>query len=165
MSFRARPRTPMVRGPAQIFKKRNDLINTSVPINSNATLLGTITLQETGTLYAITLDLICDGINAVGDDLQRIVLWIRCVPEGATLPDLTTNGVMDTINGFSPATLFGVIEANKGVAGTYLHEKFRYRRKCDDNTLIQLIAQSTTINGTGRVCDIAGHFGAVIRMR
>ena len=151
-------------GPAQIFKKRNDLINVQVPINANAFLLGTITLQETGTLYAITLDLLATSIAPNAGDVQRIVLWVRCVPEGTTLPDFTVNGVMDTVNGFSPATIFGVDELEQGVA-SYLHEKFRFRRKCDDNTLIQLIAQHTNTNGTGRVVEISGHFGAVIRVR
>ncbi len=164
MSFsgtRSRVIAPRV---SQIFKKRNDLINTSVPINSNATLLGSVVLQETGTLYAITVSLYTLSVDAIAGDIQRIVLWVRCVPSGATLPDFTDNAVMDTTNGFSLATLIGVAE-NAGGNQSYVNEKFRYRRKCDDATIIQLIAQSTTISGTGRVQDVSGHFSAIIRMR
>ncbi len=43
--------------PSQIFKKRTDLINLDVPINSNATLLATVNIRETGTVYAVKLSL------------------------------------------------------------------------------------------------------------
>jgi len=43
--------------------------------------------------------------------------------------------------------------------GQGLNEKFRFRRKCDENSLIQLLAQSVNTNGTGRV------MAAVIRVK
>ena len=164
MSFRGRSRGTAVPRTSQIFKKRHDLINVDIPINADATLLGTITMQETGTIYAIKLSLHCFAEAPATTDAQRVMIWVRCVPDGTALPDLTDNGQMDTLNGFPAALLMGL--ATNGIAAaSYLNEKFRFRRKCDDNSLIQLIGQHTNTQGTGRVCNITGLMEAIIRVR
>ncbi len=152
------------RGPSQIFKKRYDLINTDIPINADATLLGTITLDETGTVYAIGLSLHAMSESGTSGDVQTIRLWIRCVPAGTALPDLTANAEIDTLNGFTPVTLFGLGGAGGGIA-QYVSQKYRFRRKCDEATLLQLLGQSSTTQGTGRVVNIAGTFSAIVRVR
>ena len=167
MSFRGTPgnfgrSVPRV---SQIFKKRSILFDQDVPINSNGTLVATIQLQETGTLYAIKLSLTCDSNAGTGGDNQRITLWVRCAPADSAVPDFTDSEEQQTLNGFSPATLFGVAQANLGIAATYLNEKFRFRRKCDRLTEVELFAQSTTVRGTGRVCTLSGLMQLIIRMR
>ncbi len=150
--------------PSQIFKKRNDLINVTVPSNSNATLLGTIAIDETGTLYAVTVDIHGAHLSGAAGDNQRLTIWVRCVASGAALQDLTLNAVMDTTNGFSPCVLHmvsGLLEA----PSSFFAGKFRYRRKCDAGVQVELIAQSTNIGGTGRSVQVSGHFGAVVRVR
>ncbi len=149
---------------SQIFKKRNALVNADVPINSNATLLATITLAETATIYAIKLALFAFGEASVVADVQRVVLWIRCVAAGSGLTDLTQDQDMDTINGF-PAVMLCPHGTNQDNSACYINEKFRFRRKCDDNSLLQLIAQHTNVQGTGRVVNVSGLMTAILRVR
>ncbi len=164
MSFRGRPRNVAVPRTSQIFKKRNLLIDSDVPINSNATLIGEIVTRETETLYAIKLSLHCFAEASATTDAQRVAIWVRCVPAGTGLPDLTTAVEQDTLNGFPAAVLMGL--ATNGIAtAAYLNEKFRYRRKCDENTLVQVIAQHTNTQGTGRVCNLAGLMSLILRVR
>ena len=165
MSFRGGNRFPARQAsPSQIFKKRNDLLNVDIPINSDATLLGTITLDETGTLYALKVSLFAFGEGGTNSDMQRVTIWARCVPAGTALPDLTTNQEMDTINGF-PVKSLAVL--GLAVPGPYqaVDTKFRFRRKCDANMLIQLIGQHTNVQGTGRVVNISGLMTAIYRVR
>ncbi len=154
----ARPRV------SQIFKKRNDLVTADIPINSNGTLIGNFTLNETGTLYAVKLSLHAFSEGGAAGDVQRILIWIRCAPPGTSVPDLTNTAEMNNMNGFPAAALMAVGGFQSGLQ-CYLNEKFRYRRKCDDQTVVELFGQSTTVQGTGRVVNINGIMSAVIRMR
>ena len=149
--------------PAQVFKKRNVLATIQIPINSNATLLNEIVLRETGTIYSVKVAAVANQIAGTGQDMQRINLWIRCVPAVTGLPDLTSQVELDTMNGFYVG-MFVLIGGQETGASRIL-EKFRFRRKCDENSLIQLIGQSTSTNGTGRVVIVDTTVTAVIRMK
>ena len=165
MSFRGGNRNlGRVVTPSQIFKKRNELINLDVPINSNATLLASISLQETGTVYAIILSVLAFQEAGASADVQRVTLWVRCVPADTALPDLTDTQELDTINGFSPKTLHTISTNGIGDLGA-LHQKFRFRRKCDSNMQVELIAQHTNTQGTGRVVNMTGLMTVVLRVR
>jgi len=165
MSFRGGTRFPARNtSPSQIFKKRNDLIDQDVPINSNGTLCGQITLTETGTLYAVKLSIHAFGEVSLDFDRQRVAMWIRCVPNDTAIPDLTDVFELDTINGFSPI-VFSVGRPDNDGVHTFLNEKFRYRRKCDANMELQLLAQHTNEQGVGRVVNITGIMTAIIRSR
>ena len=149
---------------SQIFKKRNELFTVAVPSGSDATLLATTTLDETGTLYAVKVSCFLSHVAGTAPDTQRVPIWIRCVPAGTPLPDLTSEPEMDTLNGFPAAVLFGHDGVSRGPSN-YLNEKFRFRRKCDANMVVQLIAQSTSTEGTGRTCEISGLMSLIIRIR
>ncbi len=164
MSFRGR--TTVGRGvrPTQVFKKRNNVFATSVPSNADATLLSEIVLRETGTIYSVKIS--CNGnyLSAAAGDAQRINIWVRCVPAVTALPDLTAAVELDTMNGFLVASFMYTFEANeRSIQG--INEKFRFRRKCDENSLLQLLAQSTNTQGTGRVIEMQGVMAAVIRVK
>ncbi len=166
MSFRGGSRIAgraIVR-PSQIFKKRHDLVNSDVPINSNATLIGNINIRETGTVYAVKLSLHAFPEAGTNPDIQRVAIYVRCVPEGTGLPDLTVENEIDTLNGFN-AVVFHPGSTSSVGNRQFINEKFRYRRKCDDNTDVQLIAQHTNTQGTGRVVNITGLFSAIVRVR
>ncbi len=150
--------------PSQIFKKRTDLINLDIPINSNATLLATVNIRETGTVYAVKLSLQGFAEGSLTVDAQRIMIYVRCVPEGTNLPDLTVENEIDTLNGFFVCLLL-CTGVNQQAVSQYLNQKFRFRRKCDDNTDIQLIAQHTNTQGTGRVVNITGQMQVIVRVR
>ena len=150
---------------SQIFKKREDRVSNTVASSSNATLIGSTVIQETGTVYAVKLSLALQHLGATTGDFQRIVLWIRCIPADTGLPDLTDATEMETLNGFSPGCLFGVGPGSSSGPAVYMNEKFRFRRKCDRNTVIELLAESTLLNGTARVCDISGLMTTIIRLR
>ncbi len=91
-------------------------------------------------------------------------MYVRCVPEGTNVPDLTVGNEIDTMNGFSP-TVFTAGTLQSSGPANYLNEKFRFRRKCDDNTDINLLAQHTNTQGSGRVVNIIGLMQAIIRVR
>ena len=163
MSFRRS--TTIGRGlrPAQVFKKRHNLASTQIPINADATLLGEIVMRETGTIYALKISAVGNQIAGTGQDQQRIMLWARCVPAVTGLPDLTSEVEMDTLNGFFVGQF--VLIGGQETSASKIEEKFRFRRKCDENSLIQLIGQSTSTNGTGRVVIVDTMMEAVIRMK
>ena len=90
-------------------------------------------------------------------------MWCRCVPAATGLPDLTVPVELDTLNGFYVGSIF----SEDGIANTwnYLLEKFRFRRKCDENSLIQLLARSLNTQGTGAAIEVSGVMAAVIRVK
>ncbi len=149
---------------SQIFKKRNVLINADVTINADAVLLGTIAIRETGTIYAVKLSLHAFAEGGATVDGQRVIIWLRCVPNNTTLPDLTAGDDMDTINGF-PAALLYCGGANQDNPSSYLNEKFRFRRKADDNFDVELLGQHTNVQGAGRVVNVVGIMSVIVRVR
>ena len=150
--------------PTQVFKKRNNIFSTQVLANSNATLISEIVLRETGTVYAIKVSMF--GQQLLPDAIDAVVnrIWIRCVPAATGLPDLTVAVELDTLNGFLVGS-FLFVGADTSQAGHGLNEKFRFRRKCDENTLVQLIGQSTGTNGVARIVEWNGVMQAVIRVK
>ena len=100
--------------------------------------------------------------GAAANDSQKINLWVRCVPAATALPNLNTAVEIDTLNGFFVGSFIyigGVTVQNN------FNEKFRFRRKCDENSLLQLLAESSSFNGTGRSMLASGMFAAVIRVK
>ncbi len=165
MSFRGtnRGRTSTVR-PAQIFKKRNVLYDANVAAGITAALLGQITMTETGTIYSIKISAQGRHVSGTSGDQDVINLWVRCIPQGTGLPDLSDGLDLDTLNGFYVGRLNMANGSNSGF-GTGLVEKFRFRRKCDQNSIIQLLGQSDNVNPTARVVEVVGVIAAVIRVR
>ncbi len=164
MSFPQRRTNSFVRRPAQIFKKRHSLDNITVPSNSNGTLLAEIQLTETGTVYAVKVSAKGIHVAGVSGDSQLIRLWVRCVPFATALPDLTAVGQLDTMNGFYVGSLY-FSNGNNAGPDLAMTEKFRFRRKCDEDTLIQLIAQSFNYAGNGRSVEMVTTFVAINRVR
>ena len=151
--------------PAQVFKKRNNLFGgATVLSNADAVLISEIVLRETGTIYAIKISSVGIALASVSGDHQLIRLWVRCVPAVTPLPDLTSAVELDTMNGFLVgAYLFS--QPGQPGTGQTVNEKFRFRRKCDENSLLQLLAQSTNTNGSGRTVELSGVMSAVIRVK
>ncbi len=46
-----------------------------------------------------------------------------------------------------------------------VNEKFRFRRKCDENSFVRLLAQVVTTNGVTRTMEITGKIQVIIRTR
>ncbi len=132
--------------------------------NADATLLSEIVLRETGTIYSVKISLNGHHLSAVGADSQRMNLWVRCVPAATGLPDLTAAVEIDTLNGFLVGSMY-YDAASPSQSTRGINEKFRFRRKCDENSLLQLLGQSTSINGTGRSILTTGVMAAVIRVK
>ncbi len=151
--------------PAQVFKKRYDRVEGVASLNNNnATLLAQIILNETGTVYAVKIGVSGQIIGAAAGDGQIQNLFVRCVPNDTLLPDLTDETELETMNGFYVGSyLFGLGSATTTENG--LNTKFRFRRKCDQNSQLQLLAQSTNVNGTGRTVEWSGLLEAIIRVR
>ena len=151
--------------PTQVFKKRNNLFSTTVLNNANAVLISEIVMRETGTLYSVKISAYGEHVSGANLDVQRIELWCRCVPAVTGLPDLTVAVEQDTMNGF----YVGQIVCDSGCIGAAAQmiptTKFRFRRKCDENSLLQLIAQSTDVGAVGRSVIVSGLMAAVIRVK
>ena len=163
MSFRSANRVGRSVRPAQVFKKRNNPYDTLVGSNADAVLLSEIVLRETGTIYSVKISAKAYSVSADGDS-NVIRLWIRCVPAQTTLPDLTAGVDLDTMNGFYVGQVDGS-GADARTSSDFLQEKFRFRRKCDENSLLQLLAQSTNVRGAGQTVEIVGVMVAVIRVK
>ena len=150
--------------PAQVFKKRNNIFLSPVLDNADAVLMSEIVLRETGTIYSVKVSFWGMALGSVAGDHQRINVWVRCVPAVTGLPDLTSSVELDTMNGFfvGSFTFTGVVQPSTGQG---INEKFRFRRKCDENSLVQLLAQSTSTNGMGRTVEIGGVMAVVIRVK
>ncbi len=165
MSFPARRTSP--RGgnrPAQVFKKRYDAMQgVSSLANNNATLLAQIILSETGTIYAVKIGAWGDMIAGVSPDAMVNNLYVRCVPNDTLLPDLTDETELATMNGFFVGSYFFRGGSGNVTQGT--NTKFRFRRKCDENMQLQLLAQSFHSGGTMRTVEWSGIFEAIIRVR
>ena len=132
--------------------------------NNNGTVLDTLTIEETGTVYAVKIGVHGQIIGASAGDGQLNHLFVRCAPHDTLIPDLTDNDVVETMNGFYVGSfLFGLGSTNTTENG--LNIKFRFRRKCDRNSIIQLLVNSTNVNGTGRTVEWSGAFEAIIRVR
>ena len=164
MSFRGRTTTGRGVRPAQVFKKRNNIFSTIVLNNADATLVSEIVLRETGTIYSVKVSMGGQHQAPAGADTQIIRCWVRCVPAATALPDLTAAVELDTMNGFHVGSFLYIGQTDHVNIGS-INEKFRFRRKCDENSLLQLLAQSTNTNGTGRSVEMTGTFTAVIRVK
>ena len=71
------------------------------------------------------------------------------------------------MNGFYAGTLM-FQPAATGFSGqrfSVMNEKFRFRRKCDENDVVRVIARPRLIAGTFRTMILAGELQVVIRMR
>ncbi len=150
--------------PAQVFKKRNLPFETTILSNAAGTLLAEIVLRETGTIYSVKVGMWGHAISQVAGDAQLIVVYVRCVPAGTGLADLSINVEVDTMNGFYLGS-FLFLDGLQGGVMNGLNEKFRFRRKCDENSLIQIIARSLNTSGTGRSIEWTGSMAAVIRVK
>ena len=164
MSFQARSRGGRIPlGPAQVFKKRYDRMDGVASLNNNnATLLAQIILEETGTIYAVKIGVSGHPIGGSAGDSNILNLFVRCVPNDTLLPDLTDDTELETMNGF----YVGSFLFSTGFTNIHgINEKFRFRRKCDRNMQLQLLAQSTNVQGTGRTVEFSGIFEAIIRVK
>ncbi len=150
---------------AQVFKKRHGIINEVASLNNNnATLLDQITLEETCTVYAIKIGVWGQALSTAAGDGQIQHLFVRCVPADTALPDLTDNDQVETMNGFYVGSfLFNHTTSQGGDTG--LNQKFRFRRKCDRNSLVQLLVNSTNVQGTGRTVEWSGAMQVIARVR
>ena len=151
--------------PAQVFKKRNVLFDIAVPSNSNGTLLAEIILDETVTIYSIKVAIAGLHVSGVTGDQQAIRLWVRCAPAATTVPNFTGGNQIDTLNGFFVGQLNYANGSNSGFDTMIKGDKFRFRRKCDRNSEIELFAQSTNVNGTGRTVNLHGVVTCVLRVK
>ena len=161
---RSNQRSNFANRPAQVFKKRNIAFETTILNNASATLLAEIVLRETGTIYSIKIGMQGHQISGSAGDGQLIIVYCRCVPAGTGLPDLTVNVEVDTMNGFYVGSYL-FLDGVQAAMANGLNEKFRFRRKCDENSLIQVIARSLGTAGTGRSIEWTGSIAAVIRVK
>ena len=77
-------------------------------MNSNPTELAQIILQETGTVYAMKLNVFGYSVTPAGGDIQETIVFVRCAePAGvATIPDATgAVSEVETANGFYVGSL------------------------------------------------------------
>ena len=165
-------------GPEPIFKKRWVGFSTLL-VNSTPTEAAIIEIAETGTVYSAKISMAGLMIAGVGNNVQEIRSWIRCGRENDAIPDPNSkansnspyaNSTMDIINGFTLPSLFTTppVQAATDLPPVFKQdhsEKFRFRRKCDRNTIVKLEADTIVRQGAARSCQFFGYMELVIRIK
>ena len=59
----------------------------------------------------------------------------------------------------------GVNERAPSGVHAHIREKFRFRRKCDKDSVVQLFAHSAVVNSTAQTVLVAGRFEIIYRIR
>ena len=153
------------KGPTPIFKKRYDtLVNTQISNNITNGRVAQIQLRETGTVYTVKVCMKATQVAAAVGDLQQCDLFVIVEPLAGIVTDHTVEANVETDNGFYVGSLFPS-DGDFSGANDYLLEKFRFRRKVDENMRITLVGTNLNKKGTGRSVDFNGTFCAVIRVR
>ncbi len=167
MSTRGRFTRPVARGPTPIFKKRDEAFDVSSAA-TNGVLLAQLQIRETGTVYAAKVGILSfpESGAAVGD-FVRSDYYVDCIPNaGAAIPNLSSAIERETLNGFYVGSqLNGSLSASNFINIIPIIEKFRYRRKCDENSFVRLIARQTVVAGGDITIGYTGVFNIVIRTR
>jgi len=167
----ANNRRGVARGPSPIFKKRMFRFSTTVP-NTTPVNIASIVLRETGTIYSVKIDMAI--INTVtGSNVQELNFALRCVPQKElnSIPDFGVDQEIETINGFYVGSLWSSgVDAASGDTHypqlkATLNEKYRFRRKCDENTRINLFADSVVRQGAAQSVQVFGMMYVVVRVR
>ena len=134
------------RGPDQIFKKRFLQINSFVGSGGSAT--NNIIFRETGTIYAVKLvgsiwhDNVAGGVNRVWLSVQH-----RRAGSGVVL--LFSAPAVDVETAELLLAKHGIVRADLIDHSTLdIDEKFRFRRKVDESSVLSLVAESSTTQGT-----------------
>ena len=140
------------------------LIRAQITNNITNGLIDTLSFRETGTLYAVKISLKATQVAGAVGDLQELAIFCVVRTAAEAVPDLTIDGNVDTLNGFFVGNLYPADGDFSGANDT-ITEKFRFRRKVDENDRLTLMASNLNIKGTGRTVDIQGALSAVIRTR
>ena len=151
-------------GPTPIFKKRFERFNTVIGSQVNATVQ-TLTFRETGTVYAVKIDAKAQHIGGAVGDIQNCELYCFVQRSGGGTPDLSLDPVVETLNGFFMGSLLAADGDNTVGSPTMLRDKFRYRRKVDENMELRIAARNAAIAGTGRSVAVFGNVEVIIRVR
>ncbi len=166
-------------GPEPIFKKRYVAFSILL-VNSTPTICANIAISETATIYSCKVSMAGLMIGGAGVNVQEIRSWVRCTIDDAKIldpgdvadpNDPYTTSEMDNLNGFTlpniwttPST-FDPLDTPPLYAPEYVNEKYRFRRKCDCNTVVRIEADTITRQGAARSVQFFGYMELVIRVR
>ncbi len=153
-------------GPSPIFKRRRTFGFADVSISTNVTL-SSLSVTETGTVYAVKLSTYAFGIGGVAGDVQELQLMIMVKSAaGAAIVDLTDSTQHDAVNGFLVGTFPCGEVSTSDMPVWHLTEKFRFRRKVDEGDFLELIGRNNgASNGTNRAVRCRFALDWVIRVR
>ena len=138
--------------------------------NTTPSNIAKIELRETGTIYAVKLSVSAFSSAANAGDIQELNMAIRCVAQGQDqfIPDFASITEIETINGFFVGNLWGQRGSDLGnfisTIGS-MTEKFRFRRKCDENSFVQLFGDTVVRAGVARSMQVVGVMELIIRIR
>ena len=165
---RARPFTRGLRGPTPIFKRRHKRFTAVTAASGTPTRLQTITIRETGTIYAAKVGIWGHSVSASAGDIQQCDFGLACSIKDQNIIDLSDDAEVETMNGFFVGTIFTADIAtttNEPIGGMFIQEKFRFRRKCDENNVVELFTDTTVHNGVARTVAFSGYLDLIIRVR
>ncbi len=153
-------------GPSPIFKRRRTFGSINIATATNATV-SSLSVTETGTVYAVKLSFWTSMISGVPGDVQELQLMIMVKSAaGASIVDLTDSTQHDAVNGFLVG-LFPVGDTSSSdMPITMLTEKYRFRRKVDEGDFLELIGRnSVNVQGAARTINVRFALDWVIRVR
>ena len=159
------------RGPAPLFKKR--IVRFSVTVsNSTPSPLFDLIIRETSTIYAASIDIYQQSISPAEGDLQMGSYTISCNPaveEPGSEPDWSTITDIETINGFVVGSMMSGIMDGTAVSETavmgHIREKFRFRRRCVENTHVRMLVDTLVTDGAARSVIVSGTVSLILRVR
>ncbi len=160
-------RTLGSRGPSPIFKKRFIGFSQSAGNQVNQNIVE-MTFRETGTIYAVKLSFSMVSAGPTGADTQKMDFGLRVGSEVAitsAVPDFSIPTQIETMNGFVVGSLMAQTEDINSPLKGWIDEKFRFRRKIDENDRIQLFGKSLVVNGSAQTMVVAGIMEVIIRTR
>ena len=153
-----------VSSPSQIFKARDAFFNALVLVDGGTQIVNFIDVRETGTTYALKVDVFVHQDTQVTGDVNRVDLFASIEKANAGIQGFETPMNTETLNGFYVGSVWLTDGDASGGEYQHLREKFRFRRKVDENMEIRLTAFNTSVIGSATV-RLSGRMRAIIRTR
>ena len=174
MSFRRNigPR----RGPSPIFKRRFGLFVNAL-VNATTTTVQAITMRETGTIYAVKVGMTFTPQNATyaDNDSMRVIYAITRTRAGSAVGTALLSNLIqtETIDGFIMGSKeVGFRRGSDASDGALplsvdnnVNEKYRFRRKTDENDVWNLVMRTAVVNGAARDVLVSGFIEYIVRSR
>ena len=135
--------------------------------------MSNIVIEETGTIYAVKIMFGAhQSESGINNDDTRLMVGLHIRPSGSDhLPSFGVKEEIDNMNGFIVyGGVLNTVASGEGagvdnVGHVNFQEKFRFRRKVDKDSVVEIFGQALVSNGTVRSIQVSGYWQLVLRTR